>query len=162
MTGSFRQFIGLLGLCIIVGMAAPASAQNKYSRYIKATPASLFSLCVESSDDIACYFYGGLQKKRGNLSEAHDAFFLGAQLARERAGFVCMLELARMYEKGQGTRRDNVQAYRWYSVLMNDQPSQDLRAAAANKRQSLAATMTTDQIAAAEAMARAWRAQSGT
>ncbi|MEL0112144.1 MAG: SEL1-like repeat protein, partial [Rickettsiales bacterium] len=80
----------------------------------------------------------------------------------ERAGFVCMLELARMYEKGEGTRKDSVQAYRWYTILMTDQPAQDLRAAAANKRQSLAAAMTTDQIAKAEAMARAWKAQSGT
>ena len=39
---------------------------------------------------------------RGRLADPHDAFFLGAQLARERAGFVYMLELARMYEKGDG------------------------------------------------------------
>ena len=63
-------------------------------------------MCVNRSDDIACYFYGGLQKKRGNMANARDAFFLGAQLARERAGFVCMLELARMYEKGEGVSAD--------------------------------------------------------
>lgn len=73
-----------------------------------------------------------------------------------------MLELARMYERGDGVRRDLLQAYRWYTVLMNDQPSQDLRAAASNKRQSIAVTMTTEQVATAEAMARAWKAQSGT
>ncbi len=162
MTLKIRIHVVLAFLCLALGMAMPVSAQNKYSRYIKAAPEDLFQRCVSNSDDIACYFYGGLQKKRGNFADAHDAFFLGAQLAKERAGFVCMLELARMYEKGDGVRRDPVQSYRWYTVLMNDQPSQDLRAAAANKRQSIAVTMTTDQIAAAEAMARAWKAQSGT
>jgi TPR repeat protein len=54
------------------------------------------------------------------LADPHDAFFLGAQLARERAGFVCMQELARMYEKGDGIWRDIVLSYRWYMVLMND------------------------------------------
>ncbi len=162
MTAKRHRLFGLICATILLGMTLPASAQNKYTKYIKATPTSLFEQCVESLDDIACYFYAGLQKKRGNLNDAHDAFFLGAQLARERAGFVCMLELAWMYEKGEGTRKDSVQAYRWYTILMTDQPAQDLRAAAANKRQSLAAAMTTDQIAKAEAMARAWKAQSGT
>lgn len=159
---NIRPLLLVLCVCVGLGAAGQVAAQNKYSRYIKATPGNLFELCVDGADDIACYFYGGLQKKRGNLRDAHDAFFLGAQLARERAGFVCMLELARMYEKGEGVRKDIVQAYRWYTVLMNDQPAQDLRAAAGNKRQTLAAVMTTDQIAAAEAMARAWKAQSGT
>ena len=67
-----------------------------------------------------------------------------------------------MYERGDGVRRDLLQAYRWYTVLMKDQPSQDLRAAASNKRQSIAVTMTTEQVATAETMARAWKAQSGT
>jgi hypothetical protein len=77
-------------------------------------------------------------------------------------GFVCMLELARMYEWGDGTRCDRLRSYRWYTILMNDLPSQDLRVAASNKRQSIAVTMTMDQIAMADAMARAWKAQSGT
>ncbi len=34
------------------------------------------------------------------MVNARDAFFLGAQLALERASFVYMLEFARMYEKG--------------------------------------------------------------
>lgn len=161
MTLKVRKQVVLAFLCLAIGIAVPASAQNKYSRYIKATPEDLFKLCVSSSDDIACYFYGGLQKRRGKLTAAHDAYFLCAQLAKERAGFVCMLELARMYEKGDGVRRDPVQAYRWYTVLMNDQPAKDLRSVASNKRQSISVTMTTDQIAAAESMARAWKAQSG-
>lgn len=162
MTFKVQKLLVLLWMCVAISVAVPVSAQNKYSRYIKANPSNLFQLCVYSGDDIACYSCGGLQKKRGNLADAHDAFFLGAQLARERAGFVCMLELARLYEKGEGVRRDLVQAYRWYTVSMNDQPSEDLRVAASSKRQSIALTMTTDQVATAEAMARAWKAQSGT
>lgn len=57
---------------------------------------------------------------RGRLADPHDAFFLGAQLARERAGFVYMLKLARMYEKGDGIWRDLVLSYGWYMVFMND------------------------------------------
>lgn len=157
----FRLTCGLAAVLIPLLFAGPAAAQNKYAKYIKMSADELFEACVKQTDDVGCYFYGGLQKKRGNLQDAHDAFFLGAQLARDRAGFVCMLELARMYELGEGTRKDPVQSYRWYTVLMNDQPAQDLRAAAANKRQALAPTMTTDQIAVAEAMAKAWKAQSG-
>lgn len=162
MTYKVQKLLVLLWMCVAISIAVPASAQNKYSRYIKANPGNLFQLCVSSGDNIACYFCGGLQKKRGNLADAHDAFILVAQLARERAGFVCMLELARIYEKGESVRCNLVQAYCWYTVLMNDQPSQDLRAAASNKRQSIAVTMTMNQVATAEAMARAWKAQSGT
>jgi hypothetical protein len=36
---------------------------------------------------MACYLCGGLQTC-GTLADPHDAFFLGAQLARERAGLV--------------------------------------------------------------------------
>ena len=162
MTFKVQKLPVLLWICVAISVAVPVSAQNKYSRYIKANSSNLFQLRVSNGDDIACYFCGVLQKKRGNLADAHDAIFLGAQLARERAGFVCMLELARLYEKGEGVRRDLVQAYLWYTVLMNDQLSQGLREAASSKRQSIAVTMTTDQVATAEAMARAWKAQSGT
>ena len=51
---------------------------RKYQRYVRAVPADFFETCVNRSDDIACYFYGGLQKKRGNMVNARDAFFLGA------------------------------------------------------------------------------------
>ena len=158
MTFKVQKLPVLLWMCVVISVAVPVSAQNKYSRYIKANSSNLFQLRVSNGDDIACYFCGVLQKKRGNLADAHDAIFLGAQLARERAGFVCMLELARLYEKGEGVRRDLVQAYLWYTVLMNDQLSQGLREAASSKRQSIAVTMTTDQVATAEAMSRAWKA----
>ena len=71
-----------------------------------------------------------------------------------------MLELARMYEKGDGIWGDLVLSHRWYMVLMNDYLSQDLRAAALNKPQSIAVTM--ENIAPVEAMARVWKQQSGT
>ena len=156
-----RLTLGIVAAIFSILLAGPTAAQNKYSTYIKMSPTDLFDSCVNKGDDTGCYFFGGLQKKRGQMQDAHDAFFLGAQLARDRAGFVCMLELARMYEAGEGTRKDPVQAYRWYTVLMNDQPAQDLRAAAAGKRQALAPQMTADQIAMGEAMAKAWKAQGG-
>jgi hypothetical protein len=85
MTIKVRMLPVLPWLCLAIVLALPVSAQNKYSRYIKANPNDLFQLCVSSGDDMARYFYGGLQRKRGRLADAHDAFFLGTQLARERA-----------------------------------------------------------------------------
>ena len=112
MSGRISNFLWVIGFCAVLGAVGQASAQGKYQRYVRAVPADLFEMCVNRSDDFACYFYGGLQKKRGNMANARDAFFLGAQLARERAGFVCMLELARMYEKGEGVSADSIKAYR--------------------------------------------------
>jgi hypothetical protein len=70
-----------------------------------------------------------------------------------------MLELARMYEKGDGIWRDLVLSYSCSMVLMNDYLWQDLRAAELNKPQSIAVTM--ENIATVEVMARAWKQQSG-
>jgi hypothetical protein len=143
-------------LTMLVAASAAVMAQSKYGRYTKLGPRALFILCVTKNDDTACFFYAGLMKKRGKIRAAHDAYYMGAQFAKSRAGFICMLQLAQMYEKGDGARKDPVQAYRWYTVLMSNQPRQDLRSKASAKRQELAVNMSTDQIAIAEAMARAW------
>jgi hypothetical protein len=59
-------------LCLAIGLALLVFGQKK---------------CVPNEDYMACYLCGGLQTC-GTLADPHDAFFLGAQLARERAGLV--------------------------------------------------------------------------
>jgi hypothetical protein len=43
-----------------------------------------------------------MQAKQGNLKEAHDSYLIGAQNAKNRSGYVCMVQLARLYQSGQG------------------------------------------------------------
>ena len=114
---------------------------------------NLLLMCVEG-DANGCYFYAGLQAKQGNLKEAHDAYLIGAQNAKNRAGYVCMFQLARLYQHGQGVDQDLVQAYRWFSVLSRLTSQQDLRTAALSQQQSLAPRMTPQQITLAEALSK--------
>lgn len=132
-------------------LAAPASANNKYEKYVSKSLADLLVMCV-AGDDNGCYFYAGMQAKQGNLREAHDAYLICAQNARNRAGFVCMFQLARLYESGQGVDQDLVQAYRWFTVLTQLRSQQDLSAAAGVQRQQIVSRMTPQQISLAEAL----------
>lgn len=53
-----------------------------------------------------------MQAEHGNLKEVLNAYLIGAQNAKIRAGFVMMFQLARLYQHGQGVDRNLVQAYR--------------------------------------------------
>ena len=101
----------------------------------------LLLMCVEG-DDNGCYSYAGMQAKQGNLNEAHVAYLVGAQNAKNRAGFVSMFQFARLYQHGQGVDRDLVQVYRWFSVLIQLSSQIDLKTAAENQLQKLAGQMT--------------------
>ena len=98
-----------------------------------------------------------MQAKRGNYKEAHDAYLVGAETAKSRAGFVSMLKLAQLYRQGKGVQKDLVQAYRWYTVVAERQKSKDLRVAADGHREKIAREMTKQQIAFAEALSKAWK-----
>ena len=73
-------------------------------------------MCIEG-DDNGCFFYAAMQATQGNFKEAHYAYLIGAQNAKNRSGYVCMFQLARLYYSGQGIEQDLVQAYRWLAVL---------------------------------------------
>ena len=137
-------------------LSAMAVAGGKYKRYTKQSLSSLLEMCVEG-DDTGCYFYAGMQAKRGNYKEAHDAYLVGAETAKSRAGFVSMLKLAQLYRQGKGVQKDLVQAYRWYTVVAERQKSKDLRVAADGHREKIAREMTKQQIAFAEALSKAWK-----
>ena len=141
---------------LALALSAVAVAGGKYKRYTEKSLSSLLEMCVEG-DDTGCYFYAGMQAKRGNYKEAHDAYLVGAETATSRAGFVSMLKLAQLYRQGKGVQKDLVQAYRWYSVVAERQKSKDLRVAATGQRKKIAKQMTTRQIALAEALSKAWK-----
>ena len=113
----------------------------------------LLLMCVEG-DDNGCYFYAGMQANQGNLKEAHDAYLIGAQNAKNRVGFFSMLQLARLYQHGQGVDRDLVQAHRWFSVLTQLSSQKDLKTAAENQLQKLAGQMTRQQLTLTEALSK--------
>ena len=141
----------IVSLAIATLLAVPAQANSKYKKYMEQPIERLLLMCVEG-DDNGCYFYAGMQAKQGNMKEAHDAYLIGAQNAKNRAGYVCMFQLARLYQSGQGVDQDLVQAYRWFSVLTRLTSQQDLRLAAVGQRQEIASQMTAQQISLAEAL----------
>ena len=139
MVRTIKQSAILLALVVIV--AAPAQANSKYKKYMQQSLGDLLLICVEG-DDNGCYFYAGMQAKQGNLKEAHDAYLIGAQNAKNRAGFVSMFQLARLYQHGQGVDRNLVQAYRWFNVMTQLSSQKDLNTAAEKQLQKLAGQMT--------------------
>lgn len=140
-------------IVFVAAFALPAQANTKYQKYMKQSLPNLLLMCVEG-DDNGCYFYAGMQAKQGNLKEAHDAYLIGAQNAKNRAGYVCMFQLARLYQHGQGVEQDLVQAYRWFSVLSRLTSQQDLQTAALSQQQSIAPRLTPQQITLAEALSK--------
>ena len=76
--------------------------------------------------------------------EAHDAFPIGRENAN--SGYVCMFQLARLYQSGRGIEQDLVQAYPWFAVISRFTSQQDLQTAAKNQQQQLVARMSPQQI----------------
>lgn len=153
--GAVGRKLGQVFLIMIAAamLASPGAASDKYQKYVSRSLSDLLLMCVEG-DDNGCYFYAGMQAKQGNLKEAHDAYLICAQNAKNRAGFVCMFQLARLYESGQGVDQDLVQAYRWFTVLTQLRSQQDLRTAATSQRQQIMSRMTPQQISLAEALSK--------
>ncbi len=63
--------------------------------------------------------------------------------------------LGGMYDKGHGVPQDYVAAYKWYNLAAS-RLTGETRQAAVNNRESVAALMTSAQIAEAERAARQW------
>ena len=137
------NFIFILLLASAVGLLAHAN--SKYKKYMEQSLGGLLLLCVKG-DDNGCFFYAGMQAKEGNLKEARDAYLIAAQNAKNRSGFVCMFQLARLYQSGQGIEQDLVQAYPWFAVISRFTSQQDLQTAAKNQQQQLVARMSPQQI----------------
>ena len=145
------NFFFILLLASAVGL--PAHANSKYKKYMEQSLGDLLLMCVEG-DDNGCFFYAGMQAKEGNLKEAHDAYLIGAQNAKNRSGYVCMFQLERLYQSGLGIEQDLVQAYCWIAVISRLTSQQDLQTAAKNQQQQLVARMSPQQITLAEALSK--------
>ena len=127
-----RKLVNLIFILLLASaVALPAQANSKYKKYMEQSLGDLLLICIEG-DDNGCFFYAGMQAKQGNLKEAHDAYLIGAQNAKNRSGYVCMFQLARLYQSGQGIEQDLVQAYRWFAVISRLTSQQDLQTAATN------------------------------
>lgn len=151
---SWKYSVAILsGLFLFFGVSASDAVSPKYKKYVDSDDANLLLLCVEG-DDRGCYFYGGRQAKAGNLKAAHDAYLIGAQNAKTRSGYVCIFQLARLYEAGQGVKPDLVQAYRWLSVILRLKGQADLKTAATTLRARVSAKLSTQQIAFGEALSK--------
>ncbi len=85
---------------------------------------------------------------RGDYDKAVREFLLLAEQGHAEAQF----HLGVMYSQGRGVPKDSVQAYRWYTLAAGQ--GDDL---AEKFKVHLAKSMTLDQLAEAQRLAREWR-----
>jgi TPR repeat protein len=62
-----------------------------------------------------------------------------------------------MYENGRGVRKDYVQAHKWYNLAAARLPEMEHRDQTAANRDAMTTRMPPEQVAEAQALARAWR-----
>jgi len=98
------------------------------------------------------YLYG-----RGVPQDFVAAAKLLAQDAQQ-GSFLAQMAIGAMYEKGQGVPQDFVQAHFWFNVAGAKALNEDSRKQATEARDRIAQQMTTEQIAAAQRLARDWKA----
>jgi TPR repeat protein/formylglycine-generating enzyme required for sulfatase activity len=82
--------------------------------------------------------------------------------AAEQGEFTAQLALGASYALGQGTRRDLVQAYKWFEIVVRHDAGERTREVhqdALEAQRVLADGMTARQIARAEKLAREWTAK---
>ena len=158
MSGRISNFLWVIGFCAVLGAVGQVSKENT-SVTLGRFPQTLNVRQIRPTISHAT-FMAGFRKKRGNMVNAGMRSF-SALSWRGKEQVACASNSRRMYEKGEGVRADSIKLTVGIR-LMTDQPAQGvLRAAASNKRQSLAGGMTADQIAKAQAMARASKTQRG-
>ena len=82
-----RKLVNFIFILLLASaVALPAQAISKYKKYMEQSLGDLLLMCIEG-DDNGCFFYAGMQAKQGNLKEAHDAYLIGAQNAKNRSGY---------------------------------------------------------------------------
>ncbi|MGB0553105.1 MAG: hypothetical protein ACPGQV_11105 [Alphaproteobacteria bacterium] len=121
-----RKLVNFIFILLLASaVCLTAHANSKYKKYMAQLRGDLLLMCFKG-DDNGYFFYAGMQAKEENLKEAHDAYLISAQNAKNRSGFVCIFQLARLYQSGQGIEQNLVQAYRWLAVLSRLTSQQDL------------------------------------
>jgi TPR repeat protein len=95
-----------------------------------------------------------------NYAEAARWYRAGADQGQVEAQF----RLGQMYERGYGVAQDNTLAYVWFTLAADSaapavRPQEaEARRSAQSRRTILKFRMSADEVAAAEELARAWRA----
>ncbi len=84
----------------------------------------------------------------------YDTAFKEFQPLAEQGEMVAQWSLGVMYERGRGVPKDSVQAYRWYTLAAGQ--GDDL---AEKFKNFLEKSMTLDQLAEAQRLAREWTAK---
>jgi uncharacterized protein len=79
------------------------------------------------------------------------------QRASEQGNALAQLRLARLYAEGLGVRRDDAQAFKWFTIAAERSADAYARTNAAKGRDSAARNLTPDQIARAQRLAREWK-----
>ncbi len=82
------------------------------------------------------------------------------RIAARQGHGLAQLNLGAIYANGQGVHRDYVEAYKWFSLAASSLPAaqSESRGMAVGGRNRAAAKMTPSQVAEAEDLAKAWRA----
>ena len=102
----------------------------------------------------------GVMCEKGTGTTQDDEEAVRWYLAAAEQGYgSAQNNLGYKYENGQGVTQDFVQADKWY-ILAGSSPTKEARDRAVNNHQLLVKTMTPDEIAEAQRLAREWKPKS--
>lgn len=134
---------------------ADGAAANNRGDY--ATAWKLWRPLAERGNASAQVFLGGLfESGHGvemNPSEAARWYGLAALQGDANGQFF----LGRMYDEGKGLPQDSVLAYKWFDLACAHYSVEPERTIACSYRARLASTMTPEQIAEGQQLAREWK-----
>jgi len=100
------------------------------------------------------------QLSLGSLYYARKEYATAAswyRRAAEQGNAVAEIRLARQYAEGTGLPRDDVQAYKWFSIAAVRAADSYARTNAAKGRETAATKLTPAQVGEAERLAREWK-----
>ena len=82
------------------------------------------------------------------------------RLAAEQGETNAQALLGYMYQSGAGVRKDFVRAHMWMNLAVSAMPDSELRDSAVEFRDSIAETLTVEDLSRAQALARDWKPKS--
>jgi hypothetical protein len=111
-----------------------------------------FRKAAEQGNAVGQFSFGSLYYGRKEFGPAATWY----RRAAEQGHAVAQVRLGKMYAEGVGVGRDNIQAYKWFSIAAARGADNYSRTNAQQGRTSIAAGMTPDQVTQAEKLAAAW------
>ena len=110
---------------------------------------------------LAQYQLGAFHEFGIDLPQDYGAAARWYHMAADRGVPVAQYRLGLLYINGFGVARDLVAAHMWLNLAVSRLPPGEIRNAVARLRESVAANMTSTQIAAAQTAARKWTPTGG-